>query len=397
MRIGLVCPYSFDRPGGVQNQVLGLAEQLTDRGHYVEVLGPGTDTTDKTEKTEKTDHEDSLTVVRGGRSIPIPFNGSVARLAIGPQVLWRTRRFIKQGNFDILHIHEPLSPSYSFSALTLARGPIVATFHAAGDPSKILRLSKTFTRPAMEKIRGAIAVSPAARRWEVSQLGGDPVIIPNGLDVTRFARPWDTDSEQPNNKTNKIIRLTFVGRLDEPRKGLSVLLRALAELDEVLGSSQTQTQTGPSVICTIVGGGKQIPFTGTHVQVNYVGEVFDAEKIDILQHTDIAIAPNTGGESFGIVVVEAMAAGCVVIASDIPAFRAVVGDAGLLFRTGDSHHLCERILQLTTTDDAPARRRALATAATEHVGQYDWQHVTDAIERVYDTVATDEVVSIITV
>ena len=386
MRIGVVCPYSFDRPGGVQNQVLQLADQLHRCGHDVAVLGPGC--------SRLTDVSE-VPVTWGGRTIAIPFNGSVARVAIGPQVLTRTRRFLERGNFDILHIHEPLSPSYSFAALTLARGPIVATFHAAGDPSKLVRLSKPFTRPAMEKIRGAIAVSPAARTWEMSQLGGDPVVIPNGLDVARFARPVTADESGP-------IRLTFIGRLDEPRKGLRVLLRGLDELTRRL---DPLTPNAESVVCTIVGGTTRpekarknwsaglTDITDGSVHIHFVGEVDDARKIDILHHTDIAIAPNTGGESFGIVVAEAMAAGCAVLASDIPAFRAVLGGTGVLFRTGDSHDLCEKLLDLIGGTHARQRRESLAAAAAAEVARYDWGPVTTAIERVYDTVATGEVVT----
>lgn len=358
MRIGIVCPYSFDEPGGVQAHILDLARAFIAQGHHVRVLGPCSKDTELPEF-----------VVRGGRSFPIPYNGSVARLSFGPRIFRRVRAFIREGDFDILHIHEPNSPSFSMAALFLAQGPIVATYHASSSGSRILRAVLPMLKPQLEKVRAGIAVSEMARRWQVEQMGGDPVLIPNGVDTGLFAAArqpvTDTSADRP-------VEIVFLGRLDESRKGLDILLRALARLDR-------------EVVCTVIGGGTRREIPG----VNFVGRVSDAQKAEILGRADIYVAPNTGGESFGIVLVEAMAAGCAVLASDLEAFSLVVdwespAPAGLLFQTGSDRDLAEK---LRTLIDAPDTRAALARAGEQRARHYDWSTVAGRIMTVYETVA----------
>lgn len=359
MRIGIVCPYSFDEPGGVQAHILDLAREFIAQGHEVRVLGPCS-----------ADTEIPDFVVRGGRSVPVPYNGSVARLSFGPRMMRITRRFIREGNFDILHIHEPNSPSYSMFALFMAEGPIVATYHASSASSRLLHLALPVLRPQLEKIRAGIAVSEMARRWQVEQMGGDPVLIPNGVDTSLFARArrTDTTADEPP-------EIVFLGRIDESRKGLDILLRALARLDR-------------EVRCTVIGGGARREVTG----VDFVGRVSDADKAEILGRADIYVAPNTGGESFGIVLVEAMAAGCAVVASDLEAFSLVVDSesdtpAGLLFQTGSDRDLAEKLRALI---DAPTTRAALVAAGQRRAAHYDWSTVADRIMTVYETVSSGE-------
>lgn len=358
MRIGIICPYSFDAPGGVQAHILDLAEVLIGLGHHVEVLGPAA------AKTGVPDY-----VTRGGRSVPIRYNGSVARLSFGPAVRSRIREFITRGSFDVLHIHEPNSPSYSMAALWLARGPIVATYHASSSGSFILRLVRPLLRPALEKVRGGIAVSEMARRWQVEQLGGDPVLIPNGVDTARFA----TARKQPA-ITPGPVEIVFLGRLDEPRKGLDILLRALELLER-------------EVRVTVIGAGKTRQIPG----VDFVGRVSDEEKAAILGRADIYVAPNTGGESFGIVLVEAMAAGCAVVASDIEAFAAVMGEAGTLFEMGNPEALADSLRLLI---DDPATRARLITAGEQRARRFDWETVAQDVLTVYETVADGTVVGV---
>ena len=358
MRIGIVCPYSFDQPGGVQAHILDLAEVLIARGHHVEVLGPAS------EKTELPGY-----VTRGGRSVPIRYNGSVARLTFGPVVRTRIREFITRGRFDVLHIHEPNSPSYSLAALWMATGPIVATYHASSAGSLLLQVARPLLRPALEKVRGGIAVSEMARRWQVEQLGGDPVLIPNGVDTATFEA-----ARRPREAGDGPVEVVFLGRLDEPRKGLDILLRALDILDR-------------EVRVTVIGGGRERHVTG----VDFVGRVSDEEKTAILGRADVYVAPNTGGESFGIVLVEAMAAGCAVVASDIEAFAAVIGDAGLLFRMGDSADLADKLRLLI---DDPAIRAGLIDAGERRARRFDWDTVARDVLTVYETVADGTVVGV---
>ena len=366
MRIGLVCPYSFDAPGGVQAHILDLAGVLRRRGHHVEVLGPAG------KNAELPDF-----VTRGGGAVPIVYNGSVARLAIGPQVPWHVRRFIKRGRFDVLHLHEPNSPSFSMAALAMASGPIVATYHASASRSRVLRFFLPILRPFLEKIRAGIAVSELARRWQVEQLGGDPVLIPNGVETARFTAADrhvddDNDDERP-------LTVAFLGRLDEPRKGLGVLSGALSRLSEADRSR---------LRLTVMGGGRS-RLRSHGVPVRALGRVSEEVKAAELGRADIYVAPNTGGESFGIVLVEAMAAGCAVVASDLEAFGAVCAaetesPAGLLFDTGSADGLARALEWLI---HEPAERRRLAAAGRERARAFDWERVADQILAVYETVA----------
>lgn len=359
MRIGIICPYSFDQPGGVQAHILDLATVLIEAGHTVQVLGPCS------ADTEVPDF-----VVRGGRSIPISYNGSVARLAIGPAVLRRVRRFIRQGKFDVLHLHEPNSPSYSMAALWAAEGPIVATYHASSSGSLVLKTFLAVLRPYLEKIRGGIAVSEMARRWQVEQLGGDPVLIPNGVETKTYRLARERHQRRAAG-VDKPVEIVFLGRLDESRKGLDILLRALSRVER-------------DVRVSIIGGGRARVMPG----VDFLGRVSDAEKAEILGRADIYVAPNTGGESFGIVLVEAMAAGCAVIASDLEAFAAVCdadsdSPAGLLFANGSDRELAE---QLTRLIDDPGARADLVAAGQTRAQLYDWSSVARDVLAVYETV-----------
>lgn len=360
MRIGIVCPYSFDEPGGVQAHILDLATELLGRGHEVQVLGPAAP------ETSVPDF-----VVKGGRSVPISYNGSVARLSVGPHVMRLAKKFIREGNFDVLHIHEPNSPSFSMAALKAAQGPIVATYHASAASSLALSLARPFLTPLLEKIRGGIAVSEMARRWQVEQLGGDPVLIPNGVDTSVYRAAAIERAAADGTKSDRPVEVVFLGRLDEPRKGLDVLLQALMVLDR-------------DVRVTVMGGGTPREVPG----VDFVGRVSDAEKAAILGRADIYVAPNLGGESFGIVLVEAMAAGAAVIASDLEAFAAVCDadapqPAGQLFRTGDAVDLAVKLRQLV---DDPALRARFQAAGHKRAQQYDWDHVATAVLQVYETV-----------
>ncbi|MGH3424242.1 MAG: glycosyltransferase family 4 protein [Nocardioidaceae bacterium] len=361
MRVGMVCPYSLDVPGGVQNHVHDLTLSLQARGHEVSVLAPADD-----------DAARPPYVVSAGRAVPVRYNGSVARLAFGPVAMARTLRWVRDGDFDVLHVHEPATPSVSLMALGVSTGVAVATFHTSTTRSRAMAVSEPILRPALEKLSARIAVSEHAQRVIEQHLGGDSVVIPNGLFVDAFARPrLAGDPAAPT--------VLFLGRFEEPRKGLRVLLDAMYEVLERL----------PGARLVVAGSGERAdalssshPALSGHVE--FLGRVDDDTRARLLAGADAYVAPNTGGESFGIVLIEAMAAGAPVVASDIPAFVSVLehGRLGALFGNEDAADLAKTLLRVLD-DPATADR---AAAAREHVRRYDWSVVTQSITRVYDAV-----------
>jgi phosphatidylinositol alpha-mannosyltransferase len=359
----MVCPYSFDVPGGVQAHVVELAQVLLERGHKVSVLAPAADGTPLPDF-----------VVSAGRAVAIPYNGSVARLSFGPMAYNRVRRWINDNTFDVLHIHEPNAPSLSMLALVVAEGPIVATFHTSTTKSLALSTFQGVLRPYHEKIAGRIAVSELARRWQVEALGSDAVEIPNGVDVRAFAHARPLPGYPRAGRT-----VLFLGRYDEPRKGMAVLLGALPQLVE----------RHRDVEILIVGRGDEDRLrrdAGRYADhLRFLGQVSDGEKASALRSADVYCAPNLGGESFGIVLVEAMAAGTPVVASELDAFRRVLRDgaAGMLVPVGDPLRLAHA-LDTVLTDRS--RHDQLVAAAATAVAEYDWPVVAEQILRVYETV-----------
>ena len=368
MRIGIVCPYSFDVPGGVQFHVRDLAEQLIGLGHDVSVLAPA-------------DEETPLPpyVVSAGRSVPIRYNGSVARLNFGPITAARVRRWLTAGEFDILHIHEPITPSLGMLALWIADGPIVATFHTANDRSRAMQIAFPLVRPAMEKILARIAVSEEARRTLIEHLGGDAVVIPNGVFVDRFrsaehTEAWTGTPERPT--------IAFLGRLDEPRKGLPTLVAAIPSVRRQI----------PGARFLIAGRGDiswALEELGPDAEaLEVLGPVTDKEKASLLRSADCYVAPNTGGESFGIVLVEAMSAGTSVVSSNLNAFRQVLagGRAGLVFPVGDSEALAETLVRGCAD---PRLRAQVIEQADQFVGRFDWSQVVSRVLDVYAMVTRE--------
>jgi len=366
MRVGLVCPYEWNVPGGVQQHIMDLAEALIDLGHHVSVISAADD-----------DVPLPPYVVPAGRAVPVPYNGSVARLSFGFRSASRVRRWVRDGDFDVLHVHEPAAPSLSLLACWVATGPIVATFHTANPRSRVMHAAEPMLQSALEKISARIAVSEAARRTLVEHLGGDAVLIPNGVAIRRFAKAdplpgWPADGGA----------IGFLGRLDEPRKGLGVLLRAF----ELMAPSR------PGLRLLIAGPGdadEARSRVGPELRdrVVLLGRVSEDDKVRALHSVDVFCAPNTGGESFGIVLAEAMAAGAPIVASDIDAFRRVLrgGLAGELFPPGDPAGLARAAGRLLDDRD---RAASLSDAAFEAVRDYDWPVVARDVVRVYETVVS---------
>jgi phosphatidyl-myo-inositol alpha-mannosyltransferase len=364
MRVGLVCPYSWDVPGGVQEHIRDLAEALIDLGHTVSVISPADD-----------DAALPGYVVPAGRAVAVPYNGSVARLSFGPLSANRVRRWLRDGSFDVLHVHEPAAPSLSLIACWVFDGPIVATVHGATTRSRALHAAEPMLRSALEKVNGRIAVSEAARTTLVHHLGGDAVLIPNGVTVSRFEK-----AEPLAGWPGEGGAIGFLGRIDEPRKGLSVLLRAFC----LIGAER------PGLRLLIAGPGDtdevaaRVP-ASLRDRVVLLGQVSEAVKVQVYHSVDVFCAPNTGGESFGIVLAEAMAAGAPIVASDLDAFRRVLrgGRAGELFASGDAADLAAAIGRLL---DDPQRRAVLSAAASAAVRDYDWTKIARDVVKVYEAV-----------
>jgi phosphatidylinositol alpha-mannosyltransferase len=382
MRIGIVCPYLWDIPGGVQAHVRDLAETLIALGHQVSVLAPG--------------DEDSATlpdyVVAAGKTVPIPYNGSVARLQFGLVSATRVRRWLRQGEFDVVHVHEPAPPSLSLLTVLLADVPLVATFHAASTRSRFLTMFDSVVQAVLERLSGRIAVSPAARKMIVEHLGGDAVVIPNGVSVAHYAGAGPLPGYPRAAALGGTVG--FIGRYNESRKGMAVLLAAMQEL----------VRLRPGVRLLVAGRGEEKDFIADLPpelagSVVMLGMISEADKASLLHSVDVYVAPNTGGESFGIILLEAMAAGTPIVASDLQAFRRVLGaddrrhgtdelrrgpeqaSAGLLFANRDVAGLTSALDRVLADDQLRAR---LADIGAELVRPYDWSLVAAQILRVYE-------------
>lgn len=372
LRVGLVCPYSVDRPGGVQNHVLGLAAALRDLGHRPAVLAPG----------DLGPADEWFT--SAGPALPVPYNGSIARVSFGPLTAARVRRWLRQGDFDLVHLHEPITPSIALQALRYAAVPVVATYHTATPRSRTMQFAGDALRRLIEKVDAGIAVSESARDVVVRHLGRDPVVIPNGFDHAWFrsgrtaSLPVSSSASAPAPgqwRGGERPRLTFLGRLDEPRKGLAVLLDALPAIGAAVGELE---------VC-LAGYGDAPARPSALRGVRVLGGIDDRHKRELLAGTDVFVAPQVARESFGIVLLEALAAGAEVVASDLSAFVELLdrpGDvpAGQLFRRGDPAALAAAVTQVLREGD-----RRQPTAA-DHAARYDWSEVAPRIAGIYAAV-----------
>ena len=358
-RIGIVCPYGWDTPGGVQSHVGDLAQYLIRQGHYVSVLAPAID-------------EDNLPdfVTSAGRPIAIPYNGAVARVLFGPIAFSRVRHWISNGNFDVLHLHEPAIPSISLLACWAAEGPMVGTFHAAAKRQKVTFAVAPILEPVIEKLTARIAVSEAARETLTEHLETDAIVVPNGIYADLY-RDGVIDQRWTGNT------LGFIGRFEEKRKGLDVLVAALPSI----------IARFPDLKVFIAGPGdaqevlKDIdPYL--HSRFEFLGRISESEKADFLASVGLYIAPNTGGESFGIILAEALAAGASVVASDIPAFDSLLGHGayGTLFASEDSQDLAKKVIALLGDEEG---RKVIAQRGKKYAQEFDWDVVAEKIYDVY--------------
>ena len=360
LKIGIVCPYSWDTPGGVQNHIRDLAEFLIASGHYVSVLAPAID------EAKLPDY-----VVNAGKPISIPYNGAVARVLFGPVAFARVRQWISQGDFDLLHLHEPAIPSISLLACWAADGPMVGTFHAAAKRQKIIFAIGPILEPAIEKLSARIAVSEAARLTLTDHLDTDAVIIPNGIYANRYTEGKRIEKWSGNT-------IGFIGRFEEPRKGLSVLVDALPVI----------SRFAPDVKILVAGPGDPAKVMENidpqlRQRFEFLGKITEDEKADFMSSVAVYVAPNTGGESFGIILAEALAGGACVVASDIPAFDDLLGhgEFGALFESESSTELAKVVIDLLRDDE---KRKELSSRGKERAKTFDWTVVAEQIYSVYE-------------
>ena len=360
MRIGIVCPYGWDTPGGVQSHVGDLAEYLIRQGHYVSVLAPAVD-------------EENLPdyVTSAGRPLAIPYNGAVARVLFGPVAFSRVRHWISNGSFDVLHLHEPAIPSISLLACWAAEGPMVGTFHAAAKRQKVTFAVAPILEPVIEKLTARIAVSEAARETLTEHLETDAIVVPNGIYADRY-RDGAIDQRWTGNT------IGFIGRFEEKRKGLDILAAALPAV----------IARYPDVKVFIAGPGdsqaalKEID-PSLRSRFTFLGRISEEEKADFLSSIALYVAPNTGGESFGIILAEALAGGASVVASDIPAFDSLLGhgEYGTLFQSENPADLSMKLIDLLGDE---TKRRAIAQRGKSYAQEFDWDVVAEKIYDVYE-------------
>ena len=361
MRIVQACPYAWDAPGGVQVHVRQRAEHLRGRGHDVLVMAPAF--------SPDAAREPGLRVT--GRPLRIPYNGSVAPISPRPSTLRAVGDALEEFEPDLVHVHEPFTPSVSLAAVLRSDAPVVATFHAFAERSRLLDLAAPALRRVWRRIDVRVAVSDAAASFVSSRLGNGLAIVPNGADVELFADASPTDTLPPGR------RILFVNRL-EPRKGFRVAVEAFGIL----------AADDPGVVLVVAGDGEERTAVATlpaeaRGRVVMLGNVEHDDLPPYHAACDVFVSPARGGESFGIVLVEAMAAGLPVVASDIPGYREVVrnGVEGLLVPPSDPVALAAALREVLDNAEVAGR---LADAGRERARTYAWENVAAQLETLYE-------------
>ncbi len=370
MKIALVCPYDWSKPGGVRSHVASLAAHLAP-DHDVRVFAPAS------RPLSGSGIERHVVVV--GRPLPIPYNRSVAPVALSPLAVRRTVRALREFEPHVLHVHEPLAPVVAAAAAAFGPRPIVATFHSWSSADRLYRLVAPVARRLAQRVDVRIAVSPSAQQFAARALGmplGAFRVLPNGVDEAAFGAaeplPHLADRNRP--------LLLFVGRLEQ-RKGVDVLVRAFLRLR----ASDQRLR-----LC-VVGEGperercQQMVPPSIRPDAMFVGAVAQSDLARYHASADVFVSPATGGESFGIVLLEAMAAGLAVVASDIPGYRTVMKDGreGRLVPPGNAFALAEAVATLLANERL---RRAMAVEGRRTAAEYAWPVVGRRLEEVYRAV-----------
>jgi phosphatidylinositol alpha-mannosyltransferase len=366
VRIGIVSQSYYPRYGGVTEHVHHTALELRRRGHDVTII---------TSRFRRGEATTAPGVERIGYNLLIPFNGAFVDLAIGIRLRSQLRDLLRRHDFDLVHTHAPLVPTLPLIAVETAECPQVGTFHTTSGPSRLIEAFRDGLEARMRRLDARIAVSETARDFVAQYFPGDYHVIPNGVDVERFhpgvepIQRW----REPGR-----VNLLFVGRLD-PRKGVRVLLDAMPEVVEltqgrarllIVGDSYLRSRFEASVPARL------------RPYVHFEGHVSSQDLPRWYATGDVFVSPALGHESFGIVLVEAMATGRAVVASDIPGYRSVVqpGVNGVVVPPGDTGALARALAALV---DDPERRNALAQRGRARALEFAWPRVTDQIEAVY--------------
>lgn len=372
MRLALICPYAWDRPGGVQSHVRSLAPALARRGHEVAVIAPASSRFEDEHEHGRGGSGDaadySLHLV--GRTISVPANGSVAPIAFGPRTASRLKEVLGRLAPQVIQAHEPLIPSLSLLAIRAGEAPVVGTFHAATEKSLGYRVARPYLKRVADGIVNKTAVSPAARALASRYFPGHYTIVPNGIDVARFAdaEPLDFGSKRT---------VLFLGRV-ERRKGLEPLIQAMARLGDL------------DVRLAVVGDGPRVSSARRlagrlRIDAVWFGRASEADVARAYRGADVYCAPNLGGESFGIVLLEALAAGTPVVCSALDAFKDVAGDAATFAPPGDVALLAAGLRTILTSggneDHIAAGRRTAA--------RFDWGRLAQRLEEVFATAARE--------
>lgn len=367
MRVLMASPYSWAHPGGVNNHISGLAAEMMRRGHDVTIIAPDGGKVPA-----------GARFLSAGRSFPIHANGSVAHVALRPGTKRRVTRAVREGRFDVVHVHEPLVPHVSTGAVRAAGEgtTVVGTFHASSEGRSLTyALAGLAMKGVTRRLDRRIAVSGPARALASRYLGGEYEVIPNGVDVERFSPGGDRPPAMPPAGTPTVL---FVGR-NEKRKGLNVLLDAFGEVARAVPGSRLV------VIGEGYGPGAVQAAGGARGDVTWLGFVGNDELASYYSAADVFCSPALGGESFGIVLIEAMASGTPVVASDIPGYRDVLDrtGGGLLFATGDSGALADALVRMLSDGDA---RKSYARAGLDSSAMFSWKVLADRIEKLWGQV-----------
>lgn len=365
MRILLVSPFDFGVAGGVNEHVAQLDRRFQDLGHTTRILAATS--------TDLGEHDDGH-VYRLGQAVPIPSNGSMARVTLSPLVINKVRQFLDNEEFDVIHLHEPLVPVLPLAVLLFSRSANVGTFHAARTTNLFYLYTKAILDMFFSKLHARVAVSQAAREFADSHFPADYRIIPNGIDLKQFGKNVQPLPELMDGRKN----ILFLGRFNESRKGFRYLLRAFPMVREQF----------PDARLIVVGDGNRERYERFLHQhdihdVIFTGFINPELRSRYYASADVFCAPSTGRESFGIVLVEAMASGVPVVASAIPGYQGVIthGETGILVEPKDANSLALGLVRVLA--DNELRQRVTANAR-EQIRQYDWERVAERLLAVYE-------------